>query len=68
MTLYFRVGSPADQSPVRERPLSTAKRALSTDSVEKLSAWLVILAIASNLLRSDLLGVPLSAQMMVFIG
>lgn len=37
------------------------------DSVEKLSAWLAILAIASKLARGNLPGMPPSAQMMVFV-
>jgi len=39
----------------------------SGDSVEKLSAWLAILAIDSKLARGNLLGMPPSAQMMVFV-
>jgi len=44
-----------------------AKGLLLADSVEKLSAWLVILAVASSLARGNLLGMPPSAQMMVFV-
>ena len=40
----------------------------SADSVEKLSAWMMIMAAASRLARGDLLGMPPSVQMMVFVG
>ena len=41
---------------------------LSVDSVEKLSAWTAIMAAASDLARGNLLGMPPSVQMMVFVG
>jgi hypothetical protein len=37
------------------------------DFVEKPSAWMVIMAAASHLARGDLLEVPSSVQMMVFV-
>jgi hypothetical protein len=41
---------------------------LSADSVEKLGAWVVILATACHLARGDLLDMPSSVQMMGFAG
>jgi hypothetical protein len=40
----------------------------SADSVEKLSAWMAIMAAANDLARGDLLVMPPSVQMMVFVG
>jgi len=37
------------------------------DSVEKLSVGLVMLAVANSLARGNLLGMPPSAQMVVFV-
>ena len=41
---------------------------LLADSVEKLSAWMAIMAAANDLARGDLLVMPPSVQMMVFVG
>jgi len=46
----------------------SAKGLLLADSVEKLSAWMVIMAAASDLTRDDLLELPSSVQMTGFVG